>query len=363
MKCSLLEASDLTNDLCSKWEAFCRASEIYRSPFYWPQFTIAVAAARSDTRIAVYEDGDDVVGILPFHRTARGAGKPVGGQLNDYQGPILAPGRQIDAQSLLSGARITSYDFNHLPASFGTLTGAATSRAASPQMDLSEGYDTLIERKGKILRKARSDIARCARKTERDIGPLRFAFRSKVEDDYRSHLAFKEKLLDRIGAQVPIKSTWLGEVLETLRRTREHDFEGIFATLHAGDRLIAAHFGLRAADTLHWWFPSYDLAARNLGPGMNLIDHCARYANANGVALIDFGKGTGGYKQKFADTHVELCEGTIARPGSAARLIRQGTQAIVSAAERLPLGQYKTYPRRAAARLVSGVALPDRKHT
>ena len=83
------------------------------------------------------------------------------------------------------------------------------------------------------------------------------------------------------------------------------------------------------------------------------------YAATNhGIDTIDFGRGDGAFKLLFADRQVELCEGAVARPGSLAKFVRQGTQSLVSAAERLPLGRYSSYPRRAAAKFVTGVALP-----
>lgn len=369
MKGSVIKPADLTPDLVENWKALCRASEIYRSPFFWPQFTHAVAQVRSDTRIAIYEQNGEVVGILPFHLARGGAGKPVGGQLNDYQGPILAPRTKIEPHELLECAGLASYDYNHLPTTIAGLSRGATGISSSPQMDLSEGYEPFVGRKDKSWTKAKREIRRRCRKTEKEIGPLRFTYHDPSDHMFEQHIELKNKLLERAGTRFRIQSDWVREVLERLRRTQDAEFSAAMTTLHAGDRLLAAHFGLTARGVWHWWFPSYDLAAYKLGPGINLVDHCAMAAEEHGISTIDFGRGDGAFKLLFADRFVELCEGTIARPGSMARFIRQGTQAVVSAAERLPLGQYKSYPRRAAARLVSGVTLPanaqpmpERKH-
>jgi CelD/BcsL family acetyltransferase involved in cellulose biosynthesis len=131
-------------------------------------------------------------------------------------------------------------------------------------------------------------------------------------------------------------------------------------TRQAGDRLLASHFGLKTSNVWHWWFPAYDLEAYKLGPGINLVDQCAMAAERHGISLIDLGRGDGAFKQLFADRYVDLCEGAITRPGSLAKLIRKGTHSVVSATERLPFGRYKTYPRRAAAKYISGVSLPSK---
>lgn len=358
MRSRPLLARELTPDLVSLWKSFCENNPLYHSPFYWPQFTQAVARARGDVRIAIIEERGDVVGFLPFHLTRSGVGKPVGGQLNDYQGPILAPGSSVEPRVLLDAAGISCYDYNHLPVSFGKLTAEAHTHSISPQMDLGEGYDAFVARKDSSWTKAKREIRRRYRKTERDIGPIRFTFHATDESIYQRHLEMKNALYARIGTQFRLRSDWIGDVLAELRHHADPEFAGVMTALHAGDRLIAAHFGLRTQNVWHWWFPSYELEYYKLGPGINLVDQCAMAAAENGISLIDFGRGDGAFKLLFADRHVDLCEGAITRPGSLVKLVRQGTNSVVSAAERLPLGRYGTYPRRAAARFVSGVTLP-----
>lgn len=353
-----IHAGDLTPDLIELWKMFCRGSALYHSPFYWPQFTHAVASVRSDVRIAIFEQHGDVAGFLPFHLTRSGVGKPIGGQLNDYQGPILAPGVRIDPQVFLQAAGISSYDYNHLPASFEELTADACGNSVSPQMDLSQGYDAFVARKDSSWTKAKREMRRRSRKTEEDIGPIRFTFHDPDETIYRRHVEMKNALYERAGTQFRIGPDWVGGVLDRLRHYSDPEFSGVMTTLHAGDRLLAAHFGLKTSSVWHWWFPSYDLAAAKLGPGINLVDRCAMAAGELDIALIDFGRGDGAFKLLFADHFVDLCEGAVTRPGSLAKIVRQGANSVVSAAERLPLGRYRTYPRRAAAKFVSGVVLP-----
>ena len=358
----ILLAKDLSPDLVARWKALCGADPLYHSPFYRPQFTQAVARARSDVRIAVFEDRDDVVGFLPFHLTRSGAGKPIGGQLNDYQGPIIAKGVQLDPRTLLEGAGISSYDYNHLPAAFTQLAADARGRSISPQMDLTEGYEAFVARKDSSWTKAKREMRRRFRKTEAELGPIRLTFHNSDDGAYRQHVEMKNALYERADTQFRIKSDWIGTVLAQLKETAEPDFSGVMTTLHAGDRLIAAHLGLRTETLWHWWFPSYDLDAYKLGPGINLVDQCAMAAEEHGITLIDFGRGDGAFKLLFADRHIDLCEGAITRPGSIARLVRNGTTSLVSAAERLPLGRYQSYPRRAAAKFIAGVALPEDRH-
>jgi CelD/BcsL family acetyltransferase involved in cellulose biosynthesis len=356
----LLNASELTPDLVETWKNFCRGDPLYQSPFYWPQFTQTVAKVRNDVRIAVLEERGEVFGFLPFHLTRSGVGKPIGGQLNDYHGPIIAPGTKIPARTLLTAAEISTYDYNHLPVSFSDLSSEAHSFSMSPQMELAEGYDAFVARKDSSWTKAKREIRRRYRKTEEEFGPIRFTFHDPDDGIYRHHLQMKNALYERAGTKFQIRSDWLGRALEALRSFSDPEFASVMTTLHAGDRLLASHFGLKTSNVWHWWFPAYDLEAYKLGPGINLVDQCAMAAERHGISLIDLGRGDGAFKQLFADRYVDLCEGAITRPGSLAKLIRKGTHSVVSATERLPFGRYKTYPRRAAAKYISGVSLPSK---
>lgn len=361
MRGHLLDPSDLDADLLALWKRFCDGNPLYHSPFYRPQFTQAVALARPDARVAVLEERGDVVGFFPFHLTRSGTGKPIGGHINDYHGPILAPGVEPSAQALLQVGGISAYDYNHLPAAFTALTAGAHTFSISPQMDLSDGFDAYLARKGsQWWGKVRREVRRRKRKAEDAFGPVRFVFHDPSDRAYSVHVAMKNTQYERMGLRAEMGGGWAGKVLETLRYTQEPDFAGIMSTLYAGDRLIAGHVGLRSADVLHWWFPSYDLSLSKLGPGISLIHECMLSVREHGLAIVDFGKGDEDFKMFFADRHVKLCEGSICHAGSMAATLRQGTDALVGFAERLPLGRFKTYPRRAAARLVSGVNLPER---
>lgn len=350
---------ELDGDQIALWKQFCEAGDIYRSPFYRPQFTLAVASCRSDARVAVLEFAGRIVGFLPFHLVRGRVGKPIGAHINDYHGPILAPGAAIDAGDLLQAAGLDAYDFNHMPSAIAGLTSSGRGTLSSPQMDLANGYDAYAAARDASWTKAQREIGRRYRKTEAELGPIRFRFHDPSSEVYRQLVTMKNTQYVRLGVRMKMDTGWAGEVLERLRQTQEPDFAGVVSTLHAGDRLIAAHFGLRTADLLHWWFPAYELALSKLGPGKNLVNQCAIRAGEQGIRMIDFGKGEEDFKLHFADCEVALREGSLVVSGSLSAFARKGGEAVVAAARRIPLGRYRDYPGKAIARLVSGVGIPD----
>jgi CelD/BcsL family acetyltransferase involved in cellulose biosynthesis len=66
--------------------------------------------------------------------------------------------------------------------------------------------------------------------------------------------------------------------------------------LLAGEKLVAAHFGLRSRRTLAWWFPVYESAFAAYSPGTILCLELARALGEQRLSLIDLGKGDEDYK-------------------------------------------------------------------
>ena len=358
LRAAIVRPAELDADHRSLWQQFCEADALYANPFYWPQFTAAVAEARPDARVAVLKRAGEVIGFFPFHLVGNGVGKPIGGHINDYHGPIMAPGAGISGESLLRACGLVAYDYNHLPAAFAGLTHGAHGAAWSPQMDLADGYEAYVARKDSRWTKAQREVRRRHRKTEADIGPIRFAWHDPSDDIFRQLVAMKDRQYARMGISMRMAAGWQGQVINRLRHMQGSEFSGVLSTLHAGDRLIAAHLGLRTATVLHWWLPTYDLDLSKLGPGINLVNHCAIAAAQTGIATIDFGKGNEDFKQHFADRRVALKEGSIVVPGTFAARLRRGSDALESLTRRMPLGQFQSYPRRTISRLISGVGLP-----
>lgn len=357
LKASLVTPHELDADLINRWNAFRADTAIYRNPFYSPAFTMAVARVRQDARIAVLEDSGEVVGFLPFHLMWGSIGKPIGGHINDYQGPILAPGLSLPAEALLAASGISAYDYDRMPASLVTEAGDGLAGESSIQMDLSAGYEACIARKGRSWTKAQANMRRTRKKAEHELGPLRFTFHDPSDEVFARHAAMKNRLYSRLGIAPEFATGWTGAILAAIRQSADADFSAVMSALHAGDRLVSAHFGIRSMGVLHWWFPSYDLAAHAYGPGIDLLDRCARAASAEGLATIDFGHGEEHFKQVFGDREVALREGSLVRRGRLAARVRRIANALAALAESLPIGRFQTYPRRAAVRFVSGTRL------
>lgn len=358
MKATLITPQELDADSIRRWEELRTTNPVYASPFYSPHFARAVGEVRRDAQVAIFERSGRIAGFLPFHRVRGRIAKPIGGHFNDYHGAILEPGMALADPGLLEAADLKAYDFDHLPSQFGRGAEVMDVRQASPQMNLRNGYDTCVAAKGDSWKRGYRDVARKARKMERELGQIRFEFNSESDEIFDLHGAMRNRLYARMGQRQDYCTGWEGEVLRSLRKVARLEFQSVMSVLYAGSRPVAAHFGLVSCGILHWWFPAYDLAAHRYSPGLQLIDHCARHSAARGITVIDFGKGDDRYKSLFADYAVPMIKGSACSKGSFAARVRAGSTRLLTLAERVLPAPISSYPRRSVERLWTGTVLP-----
>ena len=316
---SALAASDL-----ARWSELQRAKPLYRSPFFRPEFTMAVARVR-DVRVAVVEDAGSEAGFFPFEVGRRRHGRPVGRPFSDYHGPVLDDAAAIGARELVRACGLATWSFDHLPAGIAAFAPHVWSQGASPYLDLGDGFDP--ETAG---RRASSDVRgalRKARKLAREVGPLRFVFESDDPNLLAQTIAWKRRQYAETGVSDVLADAGGQALLGHVHAAHGDGFAGVLSVLHAGDQVAAVHLGLRSGEVLHSWFPAYNADLHRYSPGLVLLLELAAAAPALGIRELDFGKGEARYKLALATGTVPLHEGCVgARPLSALP-VRLGTSA------------------------------------
>jgi CelD/BcsL family acetyltransferase involved in cellulose biosynthesis len=314
-----LAASDL-----ARWSELQRAKPLYRSPFFRPEFTLAVARVR-DVHVAVVEEAGSVAGFFAFEASRR-HGRPVGRPFSDYHGPVLDEDAALDARELVRACGLATWSFDHLPAAITAFAPHVWGQGASPYLDLTDGFDP----------GASSDIRgaqRRARKLAREVGPLRFVPDSDDPDLLAQTIAWKRRQYAATGVTDVLADAGGRELLGHVHSSRETGFAGMLSVLHAGDQVAALHLGLRAGGVLHSWFPAYNPELHRYSPGLVLLLELAGAAPALGIRELDFGKGEARYKLAMATGSVPLHEGCVgARPLSALPVrVRTSARRVVRA--------------------------------
>jgi CelD/BcsL family acetyltransferase involved in cellulose biosynthesis len=315
LKVRVIAPHELSQADRQRWLAILDAQPAFGSPYLHPAFTRAVGLVCPNARVAVLEEDRGIVGFLPFQRSRLGLGQPIGGQLCDQQAIVARDEVRFDARDLVRRMGLVSWRFHHLLAAQAPFSRFHRNIEPSPTLDLAGGYQSYLQRRRAMGGERLSQLARKARKLERELGPVRFDADARDHDLVDWVIRGKSDQCRRTGvfdffARVP----WTVPLVRRLRETREDGFAGMLSVLWVGDRVAAAHLGMRTERCVHWWFPTYrpddDTLAR-YSPGQQLLLALAERAASTGATCLDLGKGDDAYKTSFATGSYAVAEGEV----------------------------------------------------
>ncbi|MDA1015283.1 MAG: GNAT family N-acetyltransferase [Planctomycetota bacterium] len=314
--------NDLTAEDFDSWLRVLQDNPQLDSPYLHPEFTKCVAAVRPDVEVTVAEVNGRTVGFFPFQRIARRVGRPVGGRLNDCHCLIASPELRWDLQDVMHASRLTSWDFHYLPADRPQFQDHIERRFDCAYIDVSHGYEQYIENLDS--KRVVKESARKSRGLEREFGKLRFEWHSHDKQAFETLRQWKSEQYQRSDIADVFSFPWTLELLRELGSRSGEEFEGLFSTLHAGDRIIAVHFGMRAGRVLHHWFPAYDPELRKFSPGLMHALAIAEAAPQHGIERIDLGE-VCDYKSRIMSGSNPFVAGSIDLD-TVRRLLRSGYQ-------------------------------------
>jgi len=323
-KVHVVQGACLSPRQLQAWDQIQQTVPGLESPYFRPEFTQQVAAVRDDVEVGILEEGNDICGFFPYQRGAWRVGYPVGGRLSDFQAVIALPHAVWDARELVQACGLRSWRFHHLLAAQQPFAPYQESTAVSPVMDLSEGFEAYCRRaQSSVI----PQVQRKTRKLEREVGPLRFDFQSGEREALLTIRQWKSQQYRESEIVDPFTFDWITQLVEQIFERREPQFSGVLSTLHAGDRLVAAHFGMRSGSVLHWWFPAYDREFARYSPGSILLLEIARAAESQGIRRIDLGKGEETYKTWFSTGAIALASGIVGE-SPLVRALRHGWRRV-----------------------------------
>jgi CelD/BcsL family acetyltransferase involved in cellulose biosynthesis len=314
MKASVVRPEDLGPPELAAWHAMWRAQPELGSPFLTPGFALATGRSHTAARVAVLEEGSHVVGFFPFDQGRFRTARPIAAGVSDTQGVIHAQGLGWNALELLKCCRLNVWEFDHLVAGQIPWAGRGVTSHSSPVMDVSGGYEEYVAERQRGSKKVIKSTLYKLRKLERDIGPTRFEFDSHAPDVLSRLIAWKSAQYRRTGRRDRFAIRWIDSLVRELFTLRSAGCSGVLSVLHAGDRLVAAHLGLRSEHSLSCWFPAYDPELARYSPGLALHLKMAEAAAEAGLHQLDLGKGDEPYKQSLKTGDLTVGEGWIRRP-------------------------------------------------
>ncbi|HYF59047.1 MAG TPA: GNAT family N-acetyltransferase [Burkholderiaceae bacterium] len=328
MRIRSVHPRELDDALVARWHALRHDAATAGhplSPFFTPEFARLVATVRPSARVAIVEVDGAIAGFFAFERLAPGLGVPLATRMSDYHGPLLDARAPIDAAALVRGCGLAVWRFHHLVG--GTGFGPhETGRRTAWLARLDDGFDAYRARAD-----ARSGWWRrsekALRRLERRHGPLRFVAHTTDAGVFERLAQWKSQQYVRTGQVDNFRIRWVRDYLEALRRAEGPRLAGTLSALHAGDRLVAAHLGLRSETVWHHYLPTYDRELAPYSPGGCLLHRLMEAAPALGLTTIDFGEGDMDYKLAVCDDRIEVAHGAV--EPRALRALRLGGRALV----------------------------------
>lgn len=348
----VIHPSDMGEAELARWREIVAQRDDLRSPYFAPEFALAVAQVRKDARVAIFEDAGRVVAFLTYHVGPFGFARPLALGLSDYQGLIAEPDAiaALDAGTLLRACRLRALAFDHMLASQSTFAPFHAHREGSPVMDLRGGYDAYASARRDAGSKQILKLGTLRRKLEREHAPLRFELHADPAIVLPTVFAWKSRQCVESGGIDVFAYAWTRALIERLAVAREPAFAGMLSALWLDDRLIAAHMGMRSDRVWHYWFPVYDHDLARYSPGLHLLLDMAQACESLGLVEIDLGKGEAEYKQRLASAEVPLAEGIAEAPGLTRRALG-AFRRLDSWARRTRWARPATIPGRLARRL------------
>lgn len=316
------------------WRDWVCQQPAWQNAFLSPRFAQAVEASQGGVQLLTVHDRAGLLALLPLQRLPApwgrfGLWQPAGGLMSDAVALLQRPGSAaLRLAPLLARAGVGTLHYTHVDA----FDAAAFAPSASAQRriglrirldDDAGGLQRYLEALAERDRKLVSDTARRERKLVQEQGPLRFSYRStQPEADLERLLALKGAQYERTQVGSPLASAPNQALLRHLLTAEAPECAARLSTLHCGERLVAAHLGLRSGPVLHYWFPVYDPEFKAYAPGRILLREVLQAAFAEGVRCIDRGEGDSAAKRDFANESHRLVGDVLSGPGVAGLVSR-----------------------------------------
>ncbi len=310
LRIDVFPASDLNGQAASDWETMRSLCPDLASPFFSSTFSRVVGQLRPFAKIAAIHRDDVLAGFLPLEFVGRNIIEPIGKAFNDSHGLICDPAAPLGYCDVLNALGVKMFRFHSLAGPghgyqshvMGTGPSFLANLAAHP-----EGYVAYLENSRGTISKQR----RKSRKMVQDLGPLRLELDCRDESALESTISLKRDQYQRSYIFDILSVDWSRQMLRQLWQQQDESCRGLLSVLYAGDKIVAAHFGMIEGELLHYWFPVFDRQHRQYSPGTALFLRVANQAASLGIKRIDLGYGDQGYKHKLVDTITEVPYGCV----------------------------------------------------
>ncbi len=222
---------ELTDREWAAWRDIRAANPGLVSPFFAPELIRALAAGRPACRVAVLRRPSEIVGFFPFETNALGMGRPVGGRLSDYHGPVMPTGETLDPVELTRRCGLTTFAFEHVPASRAEFAPHAGAPRESHNLDISQGFDAYRKERRAAGSDAADDLRTAAKKVDTRLANVRFEWHTDSDTVFEQLVAWKRQQYEVTGFTDVLAPEWIRAALRRIAHTQSEGMLGVLSTL------------------------------------------------------------------------------------------------------------------------------------
>ena len=276
-----------------------------------PEFTQALVPLRPYLRVAVASAGGQSVGFLPFVVDSQSHAYPVGQWLMSFQGIVSDPRYAIDVHQWLSSVGVRQMHFDRLVDPDDNLVRGVLSRARSPVIDLSDGYDgyakDLKDRGSGLVKR----LEQKRRHSQRALGGVEFADEAMFPDSLELLIAWRRERNREILAADFMAIPWVKQFMEVLCQQRRPLFRGRLFVLRMGNRPAAALLGLQSGRVFECVVTAFNQQLAHYSPGLLLFHLLTCEARHYGIERIHLTRGTEHFKERFENDAVTVADAIL----------------------------------------------------
>jgi CelD/BcsL family acetyltransferase involved in cellulose biosynthesis len=311
MRTTVIPAAELSPDLMEQWLVALHNNPLLQTPLLRPELFQVIGRYSPRTFVAIIEEPGCSPVFLPFHRTLRRLDSFAGPvPICDYQAFVTSGENQVSVRDVLRAVGLKTWIFDNLlaPDQVASQINALVTHSAR-RTHLWDGFARYSEELQRTHPSVKKHV-RSRRVLVRDYGDLRFVMRCHDAAVLKFIFAWKSQRYNG-GQEV---SRWIVEAVEALRTIRAEHFSGELSAMYAGNRLVAAHFGIRSGRTLFSWFSGFDAEFARYSPGFHLHMLILQHMEKIGSDVLDLGPGGEKWKMIFANAEVKVGRGFVELP-------------------------------------------------
>lgn len=327
LKADTFHPRDLSPSDQDAWRALQAAHGDFANPILGPDFARAVGEVREDARVSVFRRDGRALGFLAYHLRPSGFIRAIGAPFSDYHALVAEPG--LGAAEALSAAGLTAFRFTGLLDPHAAFE--VTSQVEAFAITLDGSAEAYLEALRAASPKRFKNYRRLDHKLDREVGTLRIVAPDHDPATFERLIAWKRDQFTRTGVHDVLAADWTCRLMRQLFETREGPLHGLMITLHAGDRLVAGHFGVRSGDYFHPWIASTDPELTAWSPGQIFLSRAIAAMPDLGLATYDLGASHEHYKRPYALHTRMIGEGLATAATAQGRVAQLSEQAWVLA--------------------------------